>query len=231
MQETLIRNLAAVRAAAQPTLASRCDKAVALVLTGKVHVVDAAHALVDSYREPGVQYTVNATCSCQDAKHGAPEGWCAHRLAVDFVRACPPATAPPACPEAAFSLCLKGRLAGQDAQLTIRAQTAEAFKANVGAVRGLLDAPSNALAPTSGAATFQPQLDGLAVELDQLTQRVKEAVLAHGASVKGTGLHAVYSPGRVSWDEKFLQGYAATHEEILQARIEGKASVSLRKVR
>ena len=33
----------------------------------------------------------------------------------------PPAAAP--LPEAAFSLCLRGRLAGQDAQLTIRGAT------------------------------------------------------------------------------------------------------------
>src|SRR5947208_2989110 len=107
MQESLIRQLAAVRAAAHPALASRCDKAVALVLTGKVHVIDATHATVDSYREPGVQYAVNATCACQDAKHGAPEGTCAHRLAVDFVRACPPEPGAAACPEAAFSITLK----------------------------------------------------------------------------------------------------------------------------
>lgn len=72
--------------------------------------------------------------------------------------ATPPAVLP--CPEAAFSLCLKGRLQGQDAQLTIRAQTAEAFRANVAAVRGLFDAPTAPLAPPappSPAAAAAPE--------------------------------------------------------------------------
>ena len=63
-----------------------------------------------------------------------------------------PAPAPPspaACPEAAFSLCLKGRLDGQDAQLTIRGATYAEFAANVAAVRGLFDAP----APSQPAST------------------------------------------------------------------------------
>jgi len=46
-------------------------------------------------------------------------------------------------PEAAFSLCLQGRLAGQDAQLTVRGATYAEFAAHVAAVRGLLDAPDS----------------------------------------------------------------------------------------
>jgi hypothetical protein len=42
-------------------------------------------------------------------------------------------------PEAAFSLCLKGRLAGQDAQLTIRGASYAEFARNVASVRALLD--------------------------------------------------------------------------------------------
>lgn len=149
MQETLVRHLAAIRAAAVPALASRCDKAVALVCTGKVHIVDATHATVDSYREPGVHYTVNSTCSCQDAQHKAPEGWCSHKIAVDLLRACPPEAVAAACPEAAFSLCLRGLIGGLDAQLTIRGQDAATFRANVEAMRGLLDAPTPASTPAA----------------------------------------------------------------------------------
>ena len=47
------------------------------------------------------------------------------------------ATAVPATlPEAAFSLCLKGRFGGQDTQLTIRGQSYGEFATNVVAVRG-----------------------------------------------------------------------------------------------
>jgi hypothetical protein len=57
------------------------------------------------------------------------------------VTALPTSQSPPLSPlpEAVFSLCLKGRLGGQDAQLTIRGATYEEFAANVAAVRGLLD--------------------------------------------------------------------------------------------
>jgi hypothetical protein len=56
-------------------------------------------------------------------------------------------------PEAAFSLCLKGRLAGQDAQLTIRGASYAEFVANVAAVRGLLDVPA---ARESGSPASPP---------------------------------------------------------------------------
>ena len=156
MQEQLMRQLAAVRAAAQPALASRCDKAVALVLTGKVHLAGATQALVDSYREPGVQYAVNGTCACQDAKHGAPDGWCAHKIAVDLVRACPP-EAHATLTEAAFSITLKGTMGGHDAMLTARGATWEEFAGNVARLKGLLDAapprPTPAAAPVAGQPT------------------------------------------------------------------------------
>jgi hypothetical protein len=72
----------------------------------------------------------------------------------------PPVVAEAGCPEAQFSLCLKGRIQGQDAQLTIRAQSAQAFAANVAAVRGLFDtptAPPTPLAPPSPAAAAAPE--------------------------------------------------------------------------
>lgn len=53
----------------------------------------------------------------------------------------PPQPAPQACPEAAFSLTLKGTLDGHETLLTVRGQTAEEFQRNLTAVRGLLDQP------------------------------------------------------------------------------------------
>jgi hypothetical protein len=43
------------------------------------------------------------------------------------------------CPEAVYSLTLRGRMGGQDAMLTVRGQTAAAFKANLASIKGLLD--------------------------------------------------------------------------------------------
>ena len=105
-----------------------------------------------------MQYAVNSVCACPDAKHGAPEGWCAHRLAVDFVRACPPEPRAAACPEAAFSITLKGTLGGHEVLVTARGQTWEAFSANVAQLKGLLDAaPPAAAAPSPAAGQPTPE--------------------------------------------------------------------------
>lgn len=52
-------------------------------------------------------------------------------------------------PEAAFSLTIKGTIGGHEAMLTVRGQTAQAFAANVAAIRGMLDAVT---APSAQAA-------------------------------------------------------------------------------
>ena len=56
--------------------------------------------------------------------------------------------APQPCPEAPFSLTLKGALGGHEALLTARGSTAAEFKANIEAIKGLLDAvPAKACTP------------------------------------------------------------------------------------
>jgi SWIM zinc finger len=63
----------------------------------------------------------------------------------------------PALPEAAFSLTLKGTIDGQEALLTARGQTAAEFRANLAAIRGLLDAKPQAPAPAQPASPLSPQ--------------------------------------------------------------------------
>jgi len=64
----------------------------------------------------------------------------------------PPMTAAtPPCPEAAFSITLKGKLGGQEALLTARGQSAEEFRRNLESIKGLLDQPQpHAPGPTQG---------------------------------------------------------------------------------
>jgi hypothetical protein len=52
----------------------------------------------------------------------------------------PQGPAPQPCPEALFSLTLKGYIDGHEALLTARGQTPAEFKANLEQIRGLLDA-------------------------------------------------------------------------------------------
>jgi Fe-S cluster assembly scaffold protein SufB len=68
-------------------------------------------------------------------------------------------------------------------------------------------------------------------EVAQVAEQIKREVSAQGVSVRHGAYQAVYTRGRALWDDAFLQGYAATHEEILQGRGESQPSVSLRKVK
>ena len=62
----------------------------------------------------------------------------------------------------------------------------------------------------------------------ELTAEVKADVLAHGETVKGAHLMAVWVKGRTSWDSKRLDGYAAAHPEIETFRSVGEPSVTIR---
>lgn len=89
---------------------------------------------------------------------------------------------------------------------------------------------------------IQAALDDIAAEeasaleaagngIEQLTAKIKAAVIEDGATVKADFLQAVYMKGRVSWNTKALNGYAAAHPEIEQFRKVGKPSVSIRVVK
>lgn len=90
-------------------------------------------------------------------------------------------------------------------------------------------------------SAVQDQLDDLELELApmkiELSEKIgglefaiKADVLNGGITVKGNSFMCVWSKGRVSWDTKALDGYAAGHPEIAQFRKEGDPSVSIRKV-
>ena len=64
-----------------------------------------------------------------------------------------------------------------------------------------------------------------------LEAEIKRAVIAHGSTVKGAHVQAVYAKGRVTWDAKALDGYATAHTELFAFRSEGEPSVSIRTVK
>ena len=78
------------------------------------------------------------------------------------------------------------------------------------------------------AAEYEPLLTSANERAAELEAEVKHEVAEHGASLKGSRLHAVYSRGRIAWDTQGLEGYAAAHPEVLTFRKEGQPSVSLR---
>lgn len=73
--------------------------------------------------------------------------------------------------------------------------------------------------------------DAVNANLEKLQDEIEADVLAAGASVKGTHLQAIWMKGRVSWDTKALDGYAAAHPEIAPFRKEGQPTVSIRLVK
>ncbi len=79
-------------------------------------------------------------------------------------------------------------------------------------------------------AEFTMRDAAIALNIQELEAEIKQAVLAHGASVKGAHMHAIYSKPRVNWDAKGLDRYAALHPDVLALRCEGESSVSLRKI-
>lgn len=74
-------------------------------------------------------------------------------------------------------------------------------------------------------------IEAVSAGIANLTDEIKQEVVAGGSSVKGNFLQAVWMKGRVSWDTKALDGFAAGHPEIVQFRKEGEPSVSIRAVK
>jgi len=76
---------------------------------------------------------------------------------------------------------------------------------------------------------FSDKSGAVLEKIVDLEGSIKQDVITEGATVKGKYMMAVFSKGRVSWDTKALDGYAAGHPEIAQFRKEGAPSVSIRK--
>ena len=87
----------------------------------------------------------------------------------------------------------------------------------------------------------QPQLEALEEETNPMLKavgekiaivedRVKSLVITQGESVKGFGLHLVYTKGRVSWETKMLEGMALLFPEINKAKKIGEPSVSIKRI-
>ena len=55
-------------------------------------------------------------------------------------------------------------------------------------------------------AEFAGKTEGVTANIAALEAEIKQAVIMHGASVKGSFFHAVFAKGRVSWDTKSLDG-------------------------
>lgn len=79
-------------------------------------------------------------------------------------------------------------------------------------------------------AEFAPLRDAAATVVAEAERDLRAAVLIAGQTIKGEFTTATFTKGRVSWDTKALDGYAAAHPEIERFRKVGDPSVTLRTV-
>lgn len=75
---------------------------------------------------------------------------------------------------------------------------------------------------------FNRQMASVQDAITSVESDIKTGVLALGHTIKDEFVQVVYTPGRVTWDTKFLDGYAAAHPEIIGARKVGQPSASIR---
>lgn len=77
---------------------------------------------------------------------------------------------------------------------------------------------------------YQPILDTVDENIEELANEIRTDVLLHGESVSGGAFRASYVKGRVIWDSRGMEGYAKKHPEVLEFRKEGDPNVTLRAV-
>ena len=63
--------------------------------------------------------------------------------------------------------------------------------------------------------------------ISALESEIKDKALALGETVRGDHYIAIFKRGRVSWDQKLLDGYAVAHPEILPFRHVGQPGVMI----
>lgn len=80
-------------------------------------------------------------------------------------------------------------------------------------------------------AEFFPKRDAIDAKISALEEQVKAAVIEGGQTIKAGALMAMYMKGRVSWDNKKLEGMMALIPDLAKARSEGKPTVQIRTVK
>lgn len=75
---------------------------------------------------------------------------------------------------------------------------------------------------------YQPILDSVKENMEELEKEIRTEVLMHGESVSGGAYRALFTKGRIGWDNKGIEKYAQKHPEVLEFRREGAPIISLR---
>jgi hypothetical protein len=78
-------------------------------------------------------------------------------------------------------------------------------------------------------AEFAQKAEAAEQNIEKLEAEIKSETLAHGESVRGAGIQAVWNKGRQTWDSKGLTAYSEAHPDVLQYRKDGDPSVTIRR--
>jgi hypothetical protein len=76
---------------------------------------------------------------------------------------------------------------------------------------------------------FAPKIDEVQSRIAEVGTAIRVGITTHGQTVKGSRLQAVYTKGRISWDDSGLCGFAMHHPELFAFRKEGEPGVAIRK--
>lgn len=79
-------------------------------------------------------------------------------------------------------------------------------------------------------AEFADKESAVRENMADLEARVKQAVIDDGETVKGGVLQAVFNKGRVSWDNKKLEGLMIAFPKLAEAKKQGDPYVAIKKV-
>ncbi len=77
---------------------------------------------------------------------------------------------------------------------------------------------------------FAQKEEAAKINIETLAAEIRANTLAFGRTVRGAEYQAVWSRGRISWDDRALSLYARAHSEILPFRKEGKPVISIRRI-
>ena len=80
-------------------------------------------------------------------------------------------------------------------------------------------------------AEYQPKIEALQEKLKLAESGVKQLALDLEMTLRGNVVMAVYRKGSTKWDEKHLERLAAEYPRILEAKIEGKPSVAIQRIK
>jgi len=79
-------------------------------------------------------------------------------------------------------------------------------------------------------AEFAGRLQAVDENITALEGEIRQAVIQHGETVRGSFLRAIWHKGRVTWDTQGMERFSRAHPEVLAYRKQGEPFISITKI-